>query len=72
MEARPVINVDERIGKTVGRRRPPAKPAGLQETLNQVFASQGHFLCPRGVFRFKTHEEANAWSQKMLHPRKSS
>ena len=70
MEVRSVINVDEAIGKTVGRRRPPTKLAGLQETLNQAFASQGHYLCPRGVFRFKTHAEANLWSQQMLRPRK--
>jgi len=57
MQPRTVINLDEPIGKTVGRRKPPVSPAGMQETRNQFFASQGHFLCPRGVYRFKTHRE---------------
>ncbi len=72
MQPRPVINLDEPIGKIVGRRGPPVRPAGLQETLNQVFASQGHFLCPKGVFRFKTHAEANLWRQKMMRPMKAN
>lgn len=71
VEARPVINLEETIGKTVGRRRAPAAGAGLQKTLNQVFASQGHVLCPRGVYRFKSHEEADEWMWKMMTPNKT-
>lgn len=72
MDPRPVINLDEPIGKTVGRRRPPLRNAGLQETINQVFTSQGHRLWPRGVYRFKSHEEADAWRMKMLRPNKTT
>lgn len=63
MQPRPVINVEEFIGKTVGRRVPPSG-AGLQKTLNQVMAGQQRGICPRGVYRFKTHEEADEWMTK--------
>lgn len=66
MQPRPVINVEEFIGKTVGRRVPPSG-AGLQKTLNQVMAGQKRGICPRGVYRFKTHEEADAWMTRMLN-----
>jgi len=66
MQPRPVVNVEEFIGKTVGRRVPPPG-AGLQKTLNQVMANQRRGICQRGVFRFKTHEEADAWMTKMMN-----
>ena len=43
-----------------------------QKTLNEVFTSQGHKLWPRGIYRFKTHEEADAWKWKMIRPKKVS
>ena len=63
MQPRPVVNVEEFIGKTVGR-RVPAPGAGLQKTLNQVMAGQHRGVCPRVVFRFNSHEEADAWILK--------
>ena len=60
MQPRPVVNVEEFIGKTVGR-RVPASGAGLQITLNQVLVGQQRGVCPRGVYRFHSHEEADAW-----------
>ncbi len=71
MQPRPVINVEEFIGKTVGRRVPPSG-AGLQKTLNQVMAGQKRGICPRGVYRFKTHEEADAWMTKMMNRKRAS
>ena len=71
MESRPVINVEEFIGKTVGRRVPPSG-AGLQKTFNQVLVSQKMGIGIRGVFRFKSHEEANQWTMKNLNRRKVS
>jgi hypothetical protein len=73
----PVINFEEKIGKTVGKRKAPkdafAYAMGLQRTgvaLSRSFKHGG--LCPRGVYRFKTHEEANAWMLKMLsRPRRT-
>lgn len=64
MESRPVVNVEEFIGKTVGR-RVPFSGAGLQNTLNQVLKTQNRGLCPKGVYRFNSHEEANAWMEAM-------
>lgn len=63
MQPRPVVNVEEFIGKTVGRRVPPSG-AGLQKTLNQALASQKRGICPRGVYRFRSFEEADAWTMR--------
>lgn len=65
-----VINVEEFIGKTVGKRLPPKPNLELQKTANQLFKTFGHGLCPRGVYRFTTHEEANAWMDRMTQPTK--
>lgn len=70
MEPRPVINVGEFIGKTVGRRRAPGG-AGMQILLNQALKSQGRGF-PRGVKRFRTHEEANEWNLKQMTSKKAA
>jgi len=63
-QTHPVVNVDEFIGKTVGRRRRPA-PLGVNApgrgAMERARALQGGVRVPRGVFRFKTHEEAHQW-----------
>ena len=60
-----VINVQDPVGKTVGRRklRDAWKYSmGLQKLLNAVRKSQGYGgLCQKGVFRFRSFEEADAW-----------
>ena len=60
-----VLNIQDPVGKTVGRRklRDAWKFAmGLQVTANDLRRSFGHGgLCPKGVFRFKSHEEADQW-----------
>lgn len=71
MEPRAVVNVEEFIGKTVGRRVPPSG-AGLQKTLNQALKTQERGLCPKGVYRFNSHEEADAWMVKMMNRKKAS
>jgi len=57
----PIINLDDPIGKTVGRRRAPKDSLsyafGLQRTLNQM----APLHVPKGVFRFHSHEEADQW-----------
>ncbi len=70
MEPRPVVNVEEFIGKTVGRRVPPSG-AELQPTLNQALKTQKRGICPRGVYRFSSHEEANAWMERMENRHRS-
>lgn len=66
----PFVNVEEKIDRFVGRRTgvPDALKAGmqLQATGAQLHKSFGHRWWPKGVYRFKTHEEADAWMTKML------
>lgn len=68
-----VINIEETIGKTVGRRQlgDPLKAAdGIQQFINEAFATTGNRLTPRGVFRFKTHQEADQWMRNSIRPNK--
>jgi hypothetical protein len=51
---RPVINVEEEIHRTVGRRTGSWR------------RSFGGVRVPRGVYRFKTHEEADQWLWRMI------
>jgi hypothetical protein len=65
-----VINIGDRVGKTVGRR--VLKDAwkygmGLQKLGNQLSETLGHGgLCCKGVYRFTSHEDADQWMTKML------
>ena len=64
----PVINLEEKIGKTVGRRTVVRDAfrygMGLQRTAAQLARSLGHPRYPRGAFKFHSHEEADAWLMK--------
>lgn len=66
----PFVNIEEKIDRFVGRRTgtPDSLRAGmqLQATAAQLHKSFGHRWWPKGVYRFKTHEEADAWMTKML------
>ncbi len=66
----PIVNVEERIDRRVGRRAtaPDSWRAGmqLQETGVQLHQSFKHRWMPKGIYRFKTHEEAEEWMIKML------
>ncbi|HPC60105.1 MAG TPA: hypothetical protein PKX23_05565 [Verrucomicrobiota bacterium] len=66
----PPVNDEERIDKTVGRRRqvPAGFDAGmkLQSLAVDLHRAFKHRWAPKGVYRFKTHEEADAWMMKML------
>jgi hypothetical protein len=68
-----VVNVEEVSDRIVGKRRGMARGTGLQETVNDLRRSFGHGFVPKGVYRFRTHEEADEWMLKMLvrHSRKS-
>ena len=65
-----VINLEENIGKVVGRRTkaPDSFRAGmgLQALAVELHKSFKHRWAPKGVYRFKTHEEADEWMWKML------
>ncbi len=60
-----IINIEETIGKTVGKRRPPKEPwkgaSTLQKTAHDLLTACGHRVGKKGVFRFNSHEEADAW-----------
>ncbi len=66
----PSINVEEKIDRFVGRRT--KTPDGLSlagSTKANSIAWQkafGGLRIPRGVYRFKTHEEADAWLWRMM------
>ena len=66
----PVINVEEKIDRVVGQRKPAADSlkTGMQlQSLGvELHAAFKHRWCPKAVYRFKTHEEADAWMIKML------
>jgi hypothetical protein len=57
--------------KEVGKRRPPKGGAEMVKCLtvfNQTVNTIGPPKIPKakGVFRFKTHEEADAWTREMM------
>ena len=61
----PVVNLEERIGKVVGTRKPPKDPLlaynrSKEESMRWKRAF-GTPRIPKGLYRFKTHEEADAW-----------
>jgi hypothetical protein len=66
----PFINCEEKIDRFVGKRTktPDGFRAGmkLQETTLQLHRAFKHRWAAKGVYRFKTHEEADAWMTKML------
>jgi hypothetical protein len=71
----PFVNLEENIGKVVGRRKPPKDPLmsymRSAEESRRWKAAFGTPRIPKGLYRFKTHEEADAWLWKMItRPRK--
>lgn len=65
----PVINMEDPVGKTVGRRRPRNPLALNGQTKADKRAWRRAFptpFIPKGVFRFHSHEEADAWMLKMI------
>jgi hypothetical protein len=64
------INVEEKIDRFVGRR---SKTPNALSTATSTKADSiawrkafGGVRVPRGVYRFKTHEEADQWLLRML------
>jgi hypothetical protein len=66
----PFVNVEEKIDKVVGRRTlaPDAFKSGmqLQCLAVQLHRSLRHRWAAKGVYRFRTHEEADEWMNRML------
>jgi len=66
---KPVINLQENIGKVVGRRLTPSPFSMKGQTKNDMRAWKKAFpgpFVPKGVYRFNSHEEADAWMWKMI------
>ena len=63
MEA--MVNLEETPGKIVGKVR-QRSPADALKRMAQQFTALGVKLpFPKGVYRFKTFEEADAWEMKL-------
>jgi hypothetical protein len=66
----PFINVEEKIDRFVGKRTQTPDALSLAgSTKADAIAERkafGGVGIPRGVYRFKTHEEADEWMTKML------
>jgi hypothetical protein len=66
----PPVKMEENVGKVVGRRtKLPeafATGMGLQSLAAELHKSFEQHWAPRGVYRFKTHEEAEEWMWRML------
>lgn len=63
---KPVVDLDDEIGKTVGR-VPRRTAAEFVDYMAREFESLGLKLpYPKGLYRFKTFEEANAWEWKHM------
>ena len=62
--------MEEKPGKTVGRRRPPSDPLSVKDsnktTSNHWNEALKSARVPRGVWRFESHEEADEWLWKMI------
>jgi hypothetical protein len=70
------INLEETPGKTVGRRKPSqntldpkAHNKATAEAWQKAFSNGG---VPRGVYKFHSHEEADAWTWKMITRKRGS
>jgi len=70
-DMKPVVNLEETPGKVVGRRQPPADgltvtPAQEAQDARAWKNALRTFPIPKGVYRFRTHEEADEWLWRML------
>lgn len=69
------VNLEEFPGKVVGHRGPPVDPLTMTaaDRIEDARAWNAAFRplrIPKGVYRFRTHEEADEWLWQMLtHPR---
>lgn len=71
----PFVNVEEKIDRIVGRRTrtPNALSTRTSNKANSIAWRKafGGVRVPRGVYRFKTHEEADQWLWQMIARPKS-
>jgi hypothetical protein len=60
----PIVNLEEHPGKVVGRRT--VSLADYDRLVDASQALQGRLPFPKGVFRFRTHEEADEWTNQHM------
>jgi hypothetical protein len=62
---RPFVNVEERIDRVVGRRTHAPDPLSIASSRRADAVrwrdALGGIRVARGVYRFRTHEEADEW-----------
>jgi hypothetical protein len=61
MTMKPFVNLEETPGKVVGRIKERTPAEALAWLVRQFHAMGLKLPYPRGVYRFRSHEEANAW-----------
>lgn len=71
LAVKPVINFEETPGKVVGYRQAPAEGLVLNDAQRSADARAWKrafrtLPIPKGVYRFRTHEEADQWLWQML------
>jgi hypothetical protein len=59
----PVVNIDDPVGKVVGRRAniPERHYTDYALAMQKSLRGFSRSRFPKGVFRFKSHEEADQW-----------
>ena len=60
----PIVNLEEEFGKVVGRRA--SRTVDYDRLVAMGGAEMQRLPFPKGVFRFRTHEEANAWTNHYI------
>ena len=71
-----IVNTDESIDKIVGRRTRVPDPLSVERSRKADAIAWreafGSLHVPKGVYRFRTHEEADEWLWRMIaRPRPS-
>ena len=60
----PVANLEENFGKIAGHRKPAVSDYDALAAQSEKIIRRLPF--PKGVYRFHTHEEADAWLEKHM------
>ena len=68
---KPSADLEESLGKVVGHRHPPAdglrmSEAGRSRDARAWKQALRGLPIPKGVYRFRTHQEADEWLWQML------
>jgi hypothetical protein len=66
---KPVVNIDDPVAKTVGRRTAvdPLRVVSSEKRAKIGWSKAGFFpRIPKGVYRFSSHEEADQWLMNHL------